>query len=116
MRIIGNTFEENGAVNFLLAQMTMPDEQVLATAKTTRLLLGIQVQCTQCHNHPFNDWKQGRFWELNAFFRQAKASGDTNIASTSPGHTGSASSGSRNPPSSAAKSRLTTASSGVPAA
>ena len=65
-------FEENGAVNFLLSQMTMRDEGVQATAKTTRLLLGIQVQCTQCHNHPFNDWKQDQFWQYNSFFRQAK--------------------------------------------
>jgi hypothetical protein len=28
------------------------------------------VQCTQCHNHPFNDWKQDQFWSMNAFFRQ----------------------------------------------
>jgi hypothetical protein len=34
--------------------------------------LGLQVQCTQCHNHPFNDWKQDAFWNLNAFFRQAQ--------------------------------------------
>jgi hypothetical protein len=33
----------------------------------------MQVQCTQCHNHPFNDWKQRKFWELNAFFRQTRA-------------------------------------------
>ena len=65
-------YEENGAVNFLLAQMTMRDEGVQATAKTTRLLLGIQVQCTQCHNHPFNDWKQDQFWQYNSFFRQAQ--------------------------------------------
>lgn len=65
-------FEENGAVNFLLAQMTMPDDQVQATAKTTRLFMGIQVQCTQCHNHPFNDWQQSQFWQFNSFFRQAR--------------------------------------------
>jgi hypothetical protein len=29
----------------------------------------MQVQCTQCHNHPFNDWKQSQFWGMNAFFR-----------------------------------------------
>ena len=28
----------------------------------------LQVQCTQCHNHPFNKGKQNQFWELNAFF------------------------------------------------
>ncbi len=65
-------FEENGAVNFLLAQMTAQDEAVQATAKTTRLFLGIQVQCTQCHNHPFNKWQQDQFWEFNSFFRQAR--------------------------------------------
>ncbi|WP_242631294.1 DUF1549 and DUF1553 domain-containing protein [Rubinisphaera italica] len=65
-------FEENGAVNYLLSQMTMRDEGVQATAKTTRLFLGTQVQCTQCHNHPFNDWKQSQFWEFNSFFRNAR--------------------------------------------
>ena len=65
-------FEENGAVNYLLAQMQMPDEGVQATAKTTRLFMGMQVQCTQCHNHPFNDWQQRQFWEFNTFFRQLR--------------------------------------------
>ena len=61
----------NGAVNFLLNNLQ--DKAVPATAKTAQLFLGVQVQCTQCHGHPFNAWKQNRFWELNAFFRQAKA-------------------------------------------
>jgi hypothetical protein len=65
-------FEENGAVNYLLAQMAMNDEGVQATARTAQLFLGLQVQCTQCHNHPFNDWKQNQFWEFNSFFRQAR--------------------------------------------
>lgn len=63
-------FEENGAVNYTLAQMQMPDEAVQLTAKTTKLFLGMQVQCTQCHNHPFNNWQQAQFWEFNSFFRQ----------------------------------------------
>jgi hypothetical protein len=60
----------NGAVNFLLAQLQ--EKATPATAKTAQIFLGLQVQCTQCHNHPFNDWKQNRFWELNAFFRQMR--------------------------------------------
>ena len=60
----------NGAVNFLLAHLR--EKATPATAKTAQIFLGLQVQCTQCHNHPFNDWKQNRFWELNAFFRQAR--------------------------------------------
>lgn len=63
-------YEENGAVNYLLAQMQDADDGVQMTAKTTRLFLGMQVQCTQCHDHPFNDWKQDQFWKFNSFFRQ----------------------------------------------
>ena len=67
-------FEENGAVNFLLGQLdgnpNREDYTVEATARATRLLLGMQVQCTQCHNHPFNDWKQAQFWEFDSFFKQ----------------------------------------------
>lgn len=63
-------FEENGAVNYLLAQMQDNDDGVQLTAMTARLFLGLQVQCTQCHNHPFNDWKQDQFWQFNSFFRQ----------------------------------------------
>lgn len=63
-------YEENGAVNYMLSQMVLNDEGVQVTAKSARLFLGVQVQCTQCHNHPFNDWKQDQFWEFNSFFRQ----------------------------------------------
>lgn len=63
-------FEENGAVNYLLAQMQDNDDGVQLTAMTAKLFLGLQVQCTQCHNHPFNDWKQDQFWQFNSFFRQ----------------------------------------------
>ena len=67
-------FDENGAVNYLLAQLQLnpnSDEYpVEATARSARIFLGLQVQCTQCHNHPFNDWKQNQFWEFYSFFRQ----------------------------------------------
>ena len=61
----------NGAVNFLVGNLQ--ENAATATAKTARYFLGMQVQCTQCHNHPFNDWKQDQFWGMNAFFRQTKA-------------------------------------------
>jgi len=61
----------NGFVNFMAGNLT--DNAVQATAKTSQVFLGLQIQCTQCHNHPFNNWKQNQFWELNAFFRQARA-------------------------------------------
>ncbi len=60
----------NGAANFLADKME--EGGVQATAKTAQIFLGIAVQCTQCHNHPFNEHKQNQFWELNAFFRQTR--------------------------------------------
>ena len=33
-----------------------------------RLFMGIQLQCAECHNHPFADWKREQFWETAAFF------------------------------------------------
>ncbi|MCH2181858.1 MAG: DUF1549 and DUF1553 domain-containing protein [Mariniblastus sp.] len=64
--------EFNGAVNFLIDKVN-EENASLATAATSRIFLGLQVQCTQCHNHPFNDWKQQKYWEMNAFFRQVRA-------------------------------------------
>ena len=65
----------NGATNFLSGKMEEMgvENGVQATAKTAQIFLGLQVQCTQCHNHPFNKGKQNQFWELNAFFRQTRA-------------------------------------------
>ena len=62
--------EENGAVNFLLSHLN--DQATPATAKISQLFLGMRLQCTQCHDHPFNQWKQDQFWQLNAFFRQTR--------------------------------------------
>lgn len=63
----------NGAVAFLGAHLN--ENAVPATAITARVFLGMQVQCTQCHNHPFNDWKQSQFWGMNAFFRGTRRQG-----------------------------------------
>jgi hypothetical protein len=61
----------NGATNYLVDKMK--ENGLEATAKTAKNFLGMQVQCTQCHNHPFNEWKQEQFWGMNSFFRQARA-------------------------------------------
>jgi len=37
-------------------------------ATTTRLFLGIRLECAQCHNHPFDVWTQEQFWNQAAFF------------------------------------------------
>jgi hypothetical protein len=62
--------DENGATNFLLAHVN--NQAVPATAITGQVFLGLQLQCTQCHNHPFNNQKQDEFWAFNSFFKQVK--------------------------------------------
>jgi hypothetical protein len=61
----------NGATNFLSGKLA--DNGIQAAARTAQVFLAMHVQCTQCHNHPFNKGKQNQFWEFNAFFQQAKA-------------------------------------------
>jgi len=61
----------NGAVNYLIDKVN-EEKGVFATSSTSKVFLGLQVQCTQCHNHPFNQWKQQKFWDFNAFFRQTR--------------------------------------------
>ena len=62
--------KDNGPVNYTLAHMM--DEAVNLTSLTTRVFLGQQIQCTQCHDHPSNDWKQADFWGINAFYKGVK--------------------------------------------
>ncbi len=56
--------EENGAVTFFVGNPTADK----MTDAVTRLFLGIQLQCAQCHNHPFTSWKQTEYWGMAAFF------------------------------------------------
>ena len=38
------------------------------TAETSRVFLGIQIQCAQCHDHPSDVWKRQNFHEFAAYF------------------------------------------------
>lgn len=46
------------------------NEEKLA-ARTVRAFLGQRIDCAQCHDHPFAEWKQGQFEGLAAFFAQS---------------------------------------------
>jgi hypothetical protein len=37
-------------------------------ASTSRLFLGVKLECAQCHHHPFAKWKKEQFWQYAAFF------------------------------------------------
>lgn len=42
-------------------------------AETSRIFLGQQILCAQCHDHPFDHWKRTEFHALAAFFARSKA-------------------------------------------
>jgi hypothetical protein len=56
-------------------------DAVPITSRVTKLFLGLQTQCTQCHDHPFaKEWVQADFWGVNAFFRQTVRSATPSAA------------------------------------
>ena len=59
---------DNGATTFLLTHQSLDE----VTDRLSRVLLGVQITCAQCHNHPFADWKQEDYWGTAAFFSKVK--------------------------------------------
>lgn len=55
---------ENGAIGYYLRDPEMPLDNM---ALTTRVFLGTRIECAQCHDHPFDKWKQTEFYHLAAF-------------------------------------------------
>ena len=62
---------DNGAVYFLLSNRGA-DAVTERAAETSRIFLGIQIQCAQCHDHPFDSWKWEQFHEFAAYFGKAR--------------------------------------------
>jgi hypothetical protein len=62
-------------IAFYLAKDVKPEN---LAAATSRLFLGVKIECAQCHNHPFAEWKREQFWGFAAFFAglQRQGQGD----------------------------------------
>ena len=56
---------DRGAAAFFQANEMKPDN---LAAATSRLFLGVKIECAQCHDHPFAKWSRKQFWEYAAFF------------------------------------------------
>lgn len=61
--------EDNPAVTYLI-EGRLPRDVPDLTDLTSRYFLGIRLNCAQCHDHPFVEWKQEEFWGMAAFFTQ----------------------------------------------
>ena len=61
--------DENGAVAFPLAYDAQPVEMA---GEVSRIFMGVQIQCAQCHDHKSDIWKRQQFHEFAAFFAGAR--------------------------------------------
>jgi hypothetical protein len=61
----GYNIYNSGAFAFFQVNENKPEN---LAAATSRVFLGVRLECAQCHNHPFTDWKKEQFWEFAAFF------------------------------------------------
>jgi len=67
-RLAANPFQpqtEVTPVGFYQAKQLKPENLAAGTA---RMFLGVRIECAQCHDHPFDDWKREQFWGYAAFF------------------------------------------------
>jgi hypothetical protein len=59
--------DKNGQ-NFFLLSRFGADANTERAAETSRVFLGMQIQCAQCHDHPSDIWKRQQFHEFAAHF------------------------------------------------
>ncbi len=71
-----NPFGQQGEptpIAFYLAKEVKPEN---LAAASSRLFLGVKIECAQCHNHPFAQWKRDQFWSYAAFFASLQRQGN----------------------------------------
>jgi hypothetical protein len=63
--------DKNGVAFFLMSRRGA-DAVTERAAETSRVFLGIQIQCAQCHDHPSDVWKRPQFHEFAAHFARVR--------------------------------------------
>ena len=70
----GNIWE-NGATGYYHRDRGMPLDNM---ANTVRIFLGTRLECAQCHDHPFDKWKQTDFFHMASFTYGVRTGYDQN--------------------------------------
>jgi hypothetical protein len=63
-----NIYESAGGVSPVAFYQAKEGKPENLAAGTARVFLGLRIECAQCHDHPFDSWKQQQFWSFAAFF------------------------------------------------
>lgn len=61
----GGTFK-NPATNFYQIET----DRLKLTENVAQVFMGMRIQCSQCHNHPFDRWTMDDYYSFAAFFAQ----------------------------------------------
>ena len=56
---------QNGATGWMASDLNMKPDHM---ANTVQAFLGIQIQCAQCHDHPFDQWNQFQFQSMVSYY------------------------------------------------
>jgi len=59
----GSTFENPAANYYRISR-----EPKVVMENMTQVFIGTRFQCNQCHDHPFERWTLGEYYELSAYF------------------------------------------------
>ena len=70
-KIMNSDRDANGQAFFLVSRKGADAVNEIA-AETSRIFLGIQIQCAQCHDHPSDVWKRQQFHEFAAYFARLR--------------------------------------------
>ncbi len=64
---------EHGEIGFIVSHAARGGSPEAVAGATARVFLGLQIQCAQCHDHPYDKrWKQEDFYGLVAFFARTR--------------------------------------------
>jgi hypothetical protein len=64
-QMVREILQPGGPRAFYQARENKPEN---LAAATSRLFLGVKLECAQCHRHPFAPWTREQFWGLAAFY------------------------------------------------
>lgn len=65
-------YRKKPASNFALVALEAKEPPHRLASRTSRIFLGLRIQCARCHDHPFERYTQEDFWGLTAFFKGLK--------------------------------------------
>lgn len=63
------SYYDNAATGYYYRDLGMPLDNLIATSK---VFMGIDIGCAQCHDDPFQDFTQKQFYSMAAFFTQVE--------------------------------------------